>query len=149
MLNVVHNFTCRFYKMSNSLSLRSILDANKLTGPNYTDWLRKLRIVLTAEKLSYILNSPIPASVAATASEEEIATFKKWQDDASVVQCIMLASMSNELQRQHEKMDAHSILLHLQELYGEQSRSVRYEISKELFRSLMTGALPYRLMSLR
>ena len=68
--------------MSNSLSLRSILDTNKLTRPNYTDWLRNLRIVLTAEKLAYVLNSPVPANVAENAFEEEIATFKKWKDDA-------------------------------------------------------------------
>ena len=49
----------------------------------------------------------------------------------------MLASMSNELQRQHEKMDARSILFHLEELFGAQSRTERYEISKNLFRAKM------------
>ena len=66
-----------------------------------------------AEKLSYVLNTPIPAMVADNASEEEIATFRKWQDDAQLAQCIMLASMSNELQRQHETMDAPTIFLHI------------------------------------
>ena len=71
-------FTCKILKMSKSLiSLRSILDANKLTGPNYTDWLRNLRIVLTAEKIFYVLNSPVPETVPETASEEEIATIVK------------------------------------------------------------------------
>ena len=45
----------------------------------------------------------------------------------------MQASMSNELQRQHDGMDTQSILLNLNELYGEQSRIARYEISKQLF----------------
>ena len=46
----------------------------------------------------------------------------------------MWASMSTEIHRQHEKYDsAKEILLHLQELFGEQSRTVRYEISKQLF----------------
>ena len=35
-------------------------------------------------------------------------------------------------------MDTHSILLNLKELYGEQSRTARYEISKQLFRARMT-----------
>lgn len=30
--------------MTSSLSLKDILDANKLTGPNYVDWLRNLKI---------------------------------------------------------------------------------------------------------
>ncbi|PPZ28035.1 hypothetical protein C5P36_26375, partial [Escherichia coli] len=52
--------------------------------------------------------------------------------------CYMLASMSNELQKQHENMQSASeILLHLQELYGEHSRNARYEISKQLFRMRM------------
>ena len=34
-------------------------------------------------------------------------------------------------------MDTHSILLNLKELYGEQSRIARYEISKHLFRIRM------------
>ena len=50
----------------------------------------------------------------------------------------MLASMSNELQRQHEDIDVFSILLNLKELYGEQSRTARYEISKQLFCACMT-----------
>ena len=50
----------------------------------------------------------------------------------------MLASMSNELQRQHVDMDVSSILLNLKELYGEQSQIARYMISKQLFRACMT-----------
>ena len=46
----------------------------------------------------------------------------------------MWASMSTEIHRQYEKYDsAKEILLHLQELFGEQSRTARYEISKQLF----------------
>ena len=46
--------------------------------------------------------------------------------------------MSNEIYRQHEKyINAKKILLHLQELFGEQSRTTRYEILKRLFRAKM------------
>ena len=44
--------------MASSLSFHSILDTNKLTGTNYVDWLRNLKIVLSQEKLSYILDTP-------------------------------------------------------------------------------------------
>ena len=47
---------------------------------------------------------------------------------------IMLTSMSPRLQKQHEHLDAPTILLHLQELFEEQNRTERYEISKALFR---------------
>ena len=68
------------------------------------DWLRNLRIVLTQEKLSYILDSLDPIVIGEDTSEEEIATYKMWQNDSTTISCIMLASMSNELQRQHEGM---------------------------------------------
>ena len=58
--------------------------------------------------------------------------------DSMTIKYIMLASISNELQRQHKDMDVPSIVLNLKELYGEQSRTARYEISKQLFYARMT-----------
>ena len=124
--------------MASSLSLRSILDANKLTGPNYVDWLRNLKIVLSQERISYILDTPILEPPREDASQEEKTTYNMWQNDSLTVKCVMLASMTNELQRQHDSMDTNSILLNLKELYGEHSRTARYEISKQLFRARMT-----------
>jgi hypothetical protein len=100
--------------MSSALSLRSILDAHKLTGPNFADWLRNLRIVLRTEKLEYVLNSPLPAEPADDAPDDEHVVYRKWIDEANVAQCVMLASMNVELQKQHEHMDAPTILVHLQ-----------------------------------
>ena len=58
-------------------------------------------------------------------------------DDMNIVCSIMLASMNNELQKQHEHIDVLTILLHLQELFEEQSRTERYDVSKALFRNRM------------
>ena len=109
--------------MVSSLSLRGVLDTNKLIEPNYIDQLRNLRIILTQEKVSYILDIPTQDSLGEDTSEEERATYKMWKDDSVIVKCIMLAFMSNELPRQHEDMDVPSILLNLKELYEEQSRT--------------------------
>ena len=59
--------------MASSLSLQEILDFNKLIGLNYVDWLRNLKIVLTQEKLSYILNIPEPQEVGDDATEDEVS----------------------------------------------------------------------------
>ena len=61
-----------------------------------------------------------------------------WKDDSVTIKYIMLASTSNELQRQHEDMDILSMLLNLKELYGEQSRTAQFDISNLLFRAHMT-----------
>ena len=132
---IIYRFTIY---MSSALSLRSILDAHKLTGPNFADWLRNLKIVLRVEKLEYVLNSPLSAEPADDAHDDEHVVYHKWIDDANVAQCIMLASMNIELQKQHEHMDAHTILTHLQELYDVAGKTARYEISKELFRCRMS-----------
>jgi hypothetical protein len=39
--------------------------------------------------------------------------------------------MSPELQRQHENIDAHTMIMHLKEFFDEASRTERYETSKE------------------
>ena len=62
--------------MASSLSLRGILDANRLTRPNYIDWLRNMRIILIQEKVSYILDTPAPDSFGEDASEEDRTTYK-------------------------------------------------------------------------
>ena len=104
--------------MASTLTLWDILDANKLIDLNYVDWLRNLRIVLTQEKLSYILDSLNPKLIREDSSEEEKVTHNMWLNDSMTVRCIMLASMSNEHRRQHEGMEPQSILLNLKELYG-------------------------------
>ena len=116
--------------MSPNINLRSILEANKLKGPNYIVWLRNLKIVLRSEKLAYVLEKSVPPVPAGDASNAQHEAYQKHAEDMDVACCIMLASMSPELQKQHEHMDAPTILLHLKELFEEQSRTERYEISR-------------------
>nr|CAD1843989.1 unnamed protein product [Ananas comosus var. bracteatus] len=109
--------------MNASNPLSRILESNRLTGPNFQDWLRNLKIVLGIEKLDYVLQTPIP-ELNAEATTEEVEERDMWVDDDQRVKYYMLASMSNELQRQHENYDrAYEMLAHLQELYGAQSRT--------------------------
>ena len=77
--------------------LSTILDTNKLTGPNYSDWLRNLKIVLNSENRAYVLTDAPLSTLPEGAEEEEIETHKKWLNDDLQARCTMLASMSNEL----------------------------------------------------
>ena len=43
---------------SNPLSI--ILDNNRLTGPNFIDWLRNLKVVLASEKILYVIEQTLP-----------------------------------------------------------------------------------------
>ena len=121
---------------SNPLSI--ILDNNRLTGPNFIDWQRNLKVVLASEKILYVIEKSLPLTLLEDSSPEEYEVLSKWKDDDMQARCIMWASMSTEIHRQHEKYNsAREILLHLQELFGEHSRTARYEISKRLFRAKM------------
>ena len=101
------------------------------------DWLRNLRIVLRAEKIAYVLDAPLPVSPSVDASVGDQIAYQKHLDDSIIAACIMLASMSSGLQKQHEAMTAYDIVAHLKELFHEQVRSERFEVSKILFRSRM------------
>lgn len=123
------------------------LDKHQLTGLNFNDWLLNLKLILNLEKITYVLDASIPVlahddggeNVPQNITQEEQDTLTKWRDDDLTARSYMLVSMSSELQRQHANMpDAYSIIIHLQELYGEQSWSARYEISKTLFRAKMS-----------
>ncbi|KAJ9168510.1 hypothetical protein P3X46_020023, partial [Hevea brasiliensis] len=99
--------------------LASILDRNRLTGPNLFDWLRNLKLVLNLEHRGYVLDSNVPSPLPPEATQEEHETLEKWKE--------------------HDmRANASEILLHLQELYGEHSRNARYEISRQLFRMRMS-----------
>ncbi|XP_074326763.1 uncharacterized protein LOC141664708 [Apium graveolens] len=82
--------------------------------------------------MGYVSNSPLPKAPDDDATYQEHQEYRKWIDEENVIQCIMLASMNPELQKQHEHMDAYTILVH-----DVEGMTARYEISKELFRSKM------------
>ena len=122
---------------TNNLNLRSILESNKLIGPNFMDWMRNLKIVVRVEKLGYVLDTPFPKAPNESASRAAIAAYEKHKESYDSAQCIMLASMNSELQKQCEKLDAYTMIMYLKELFEAQARSERYDVSKELFRCKM------------
>ena len=50
--------------MSSNLSLRSLLDNEKLKGPNFDSWYRRLRIILEHERILYVISDPAPETPA-------------------------------------------------------------------------------------
>jgi hypothetical protein len=86
----------------------------------------------------YVLENPILNAPAEDAEEEVMNEYQCYVDIDEQIVCVMLASISSELQRQHENMDAHIIIMHLKELFDEASRTERYGTSKEFFHCKMT-----------
>jgi hypothetical protein len=85
-----------------SFTLRSILKKDKLNGTNYTDWIRNLRIVLRAEKIEDVLDTPLPEEPADNATAAIKNAYKKACNNNLEVSCLMLACMEAEVQMQFE-----------------------------------------------
>ena len=115
-------------------TLRTILlKENILTGANYIDWYRKLKIILKAERTLYILTDEEIKEPHEDATQEEFDQYEQYKSDALDVECLMLSAMSPELQKQNENLGAKAIDLHLKELFTESARNERYETSRSLF----------------
>ena len=119
------------------LNLRSILNENKLTNKNHLDWERNLRIILRGEKKLYVIDEePIPEP-ADNASDEEFAEYEKYKEDSEDVSCLILASISAELQKQCLDMECWEMITHLSTLFKKEARQERYELSKKLYNTKM------------
>ena len=83
--------------MSVNINLRSILESNKLTRPNFLHWLRNLKIFLRSEKLLFILDEAILEVPLVDAPNEVYTAYNQYRDAKEVAICFLLASMSPEL----------------------------------------------------
>ena len=117
---------------NSTMSLRSILEKDKLTGTNFLDWFRNLRIVLKQERKLYVLDEPLPEEPADNAPRAEKNAYEKHHNDSIDVECLMLATMSSELHKDLENMEAYNMIFNLNEMFQKQARQERYETTKAL-----------------
>ncbi|KAL0451407.1 UNVERIFIED_CONTAM: hypothetical protein Slati_1118800 [Sesamum latifolium] len=117
----------------------TILETNKFNGTNYNDWLKNLRIVLDFEKQTYVLHKSLPVTLPEGSTTEECVTFERWQEDNRKVRSIVLASMTNDIQKEYDRHDdVASIMLHMKEVYAVPDRHIRYAATKVFFGTKMT-----------
>ncbi|GKC71342.1 hypothetical protein Tco_1117225 [Tanacetum coccineum] len=88
----------------NNLIFRSFIKKEKHSGPNFIDWYRNLRIVFTTkEKLTY-LERPILAApiLGQQIPPYALAAHTHWVKASKEIICLMLVSMTPELQKNLE-----------------------------------------------
>ncbi|KAK8559136.1 hypothetical protein V6N12_042419 [Hibiscus sabdariffa] len=118
---------------NNNLSLRSLLEKEKLNGINFIDWFRNVTIVLKQERKEYVIEEPVPDEPAANTPRADKDKFKKHLDDILDVSCLMLATMTPELQKQRGDMVIYEIIQNLKEIFERQAYQEMYKTSKALF----------------
>ena len=91
-----------------------------------------MRIVLKQERNLYVLDEPFPEEPADNAPRAEKNAYEKHHNDSIDVACLMLATMSYELQKDLEIMEAYDMIFNLKEMFQQQARQERYETTKAL-----------------
>src|SRR5438128_334798 len=110
-----------------------MLDKEKLNGTNFINWYRNLGIILKQEKQDYVLEVPYPDEPPANATTVVRRAREKHCNNSIDVSCLMLATMSSELQRQYENTNAHDMIVALWGMFENQARAERFNTSKALF----------------
>nr|GEZ80830.1 hypothetical protein [Tanacetum cinerariifolium] len=116
-------------------STRSFFEKQKLTGPNFIDWYRQLRIVLSIEdKLNY-LEQPIPPAPVAPALQqvtpEILAAHVAWVKGSKEIAGLMLMTMEPEIQRNLEPLHAHEMLKELKTLFAQQAEQELLQTTRD------------------
>ncbi|KAL4364065.1 hypothetical protein GQ457_04G018560 [Hibiscus cannabinus] len=122
---------------NNTISLRSLLEKEKLNDINFLD-----SIGCGSKNPTYVIEEPVPNDPGANAHRADKDKFKKYMDDMVDVGCLMLVTMTPELQKQHEDMVAYEMIQNLKEIYEGKAREERYETSKALFQCKMSQGSP-------
>ena len=117
---------------ASNLSLRSIIEKDKLNGTKFLDWYRNLRIILKQERKKYILDQPVPDEPAANAPKAQKDAYSKHLNDSINVTYLMLGCMDSNLQKKLMEMDAYTIIGHLKEMFQEKARIERFSTTKAL-----------------
>ena len=86
--------------MSNmSSAFKQMINRDKLTGGNFNDWYRSLRITLRMAKIYDYLGEPLPTEPAENASQAVKDAYKIEYEKHNDVACFMLAGMDTQLQK--------------------------------------------------
>ncbi|GKA90957.1 hypothetical protein Tco_0812827 [Tanacetum coccineum] len=113
---------------TNNTTIRLILLAEELTGSNFTNWYRNLRIVLKYEKKIKFVEQPTrPAPDLETADSDTIDKYYETVNLEQEVACLMLSSMSPDLQMNLEKYNAYDMLKELETMFEEKAKHELFE----------------------
>nr|GEW70643.1 hypothetical protein [Tanacetum cinerariifolium] len=99
---------------TNNSVFRGFFEKQKLTGPNFIDWYRQLRIILSIkDKLNYLEQPISPAPVAPAGQQvapEILAAHNAWIKGSKDIADLMLMTMEPKIQQNLEPLHTHEML---------------------------------------
>ncbi|GJZ42819.1 hypothetical protein Tco_0590074 [Tanacetum coccineum] len=119
--------------VGNNSVFRSFFEKQKLTGPNFIDWYKQLRLVLSTEYKEKYLEQPIPTAHVAAAPDQSIppqalATYNEWVKNQKEIAVMMLLTMDLEIQRNLAHLGANDMLIELKALYSKQAEHNSFKL---------------------
>nr|GEX63222.1 hypothetical protein [Tanacetum cinerariifolium] len=110
---------------ANNSVFMGFFEKQKLTGPNFIDWYRQLRILLSIDdKLNYLEQQIPPAPLVPAGQHvtpEILAAHTAWIKGSKEIVRLMLMTMEPEIQQNLKNLHAHEMLLELKTLFALQA----------------------------
>nr|GFB34862.1 hypothetical protein [Tanacetum cinerariifolium] len=110
-----------------SSAFKTLFKRETLTGANFNDWYRSLRIVLRVADTYDYLYKPCPDKPLETASEDDKAAWKAEYKKHNDVACLILGQMSPALQKQFESYPPQFMLAELKKYL----KNLRLSLNKD------------------
>ncbi|GKA51892.1 hypothetical protein Tco_0745088 [Tanacetum coccineum] len=105
-----------------------MFEREKLSGNNFNDWFRQLKLVLRVEKKMFVIEQPIPPAPAADSAANVLAEWNAIYDAYNEVACLMLGSMTPELHKQFENYSPYEMLQELKSMFEKQAGVERFDL---------------------
>nr|GEY14255.1 hypothetical protein [Tanacetum cinerariifolium] len=120
---------------TNNSVFRGFFEKQKLTGPNFIDCYRQLRIALSIEdKLNYLEQPILPAPVAPAGQHVApgiLAAHNVWIKRSKEIAGLMLMTMEQEIQQNMEPLLAHEMLRELKTLFAQQAEQELFQTTRD------------------
>ncbi|GJS93198.1 retrotransposon protein, putative, ty1-copia subclass, partial [Tanacetum coccineum] len=130
--------------VNNSL-FRSLFEKQKLTGNNFLEWYRNLRIVLSTEDKLPFLEQPIPVLLVPPQGQanppDVVTTHQAWVKAHKEIVGLMLMTMDLDIQKNLEHLGAYDMLKELKKFYIENLEHLGHAMTQNLSVSLILVSL--------
>ncbi|GJW50820.1 hypothetical protein Tco_0092171 [Tanacetum coccineum] len=111
--------------VGNNSVFRSFFEKQKLTGPNFIDWYRQLRIVISVKDKENYLEHPIPAAPVAAPGQQvppqALAAHAAWVKGSKKIFALMLMTMDLDIERNLTYLGAYDMLQELKTMFAQQA----------------------------
>nr|GEU36611.1 hypothetical protein [Tanacetum cinerariifolium] len=117
----------------NHSTFRLMFKREKLSGDNFNEWFRQLKLVLRVEKKIFVIEQPLPAAPASDSKAQVLAQWNAVYDAYNEVDCLILGSMTPKLHKQFENSSPYDMIKELKSMFEKQARVERFELIQTFY----------------